>query len=1251
VNAARAGGVALDSSVIIVVGPEGPPAHRTIAAVLATASEQTEVIVVANGRPGTLESAAAWPRARFVGVDEPVPFGAAANLGASSAGGQVLGFVEPGTIVEGEWMVPLRDAVTGGVVACAVPGVVDHGGRLVEAGLVMDRHGAVAAVRGSAGPDPFDNRFPRRTDGGSTACVCVRRAAFVAAGGFDPRLRGLVAAGLDLSRVLRGRGLDTVFVPASRVHVERPDDWPVPIPASDATLLRERWAATVPARRPSIGSGLEDRAGLAPALRDADCGERILVVTGPVPHARGNHAERRVAQLLIDLVAIAPSGRVTVLAFEGHGARRRAPDLLDRGIEVVAGPQDWAQWFDQRMLLFSHVVVTDLVSARRVEPLLAATQPQAHRILSFPSPDLTGGAGTAGPETPPEEAAGRALLARRAADQAVRTVRRFQSAWCASTRDRDWLVAATPGIDATVIPTAARPGAGLDAPFERRSGYVTLGTPAADVAAGHEDAALFAARHVLPALLARDPDAFLRVVVVDPSPALQMLVGPNLELVPAGDDPARWFRRSRVCLAWYPRGTGAGEALMMAMDTRTPFVARRGDVEGLALGGQTHLVTPEDEVAVPLWAEELHGRRGSWVRAHDEIARLADGPHSAPSARRKLIRACAGVGIAPSPGMALDEPPEDPGTGPEEALRLRNVYAVGSARFATPPAPDGAVPPVAPPTQGGDWTEASVNDQYQRWCALYGPTRDRLARLSARLDGLVRRPRISIVMPVFDTEPSWLLDAIASVRAQVYGNWELCIADDGSTNQATLDVLEAQASEEARIRLVRLADRQGIVGASNAALALATGEFVGFLDHDDELKAHALGEVALALDDRPTLDVIYSDEDKRDPDGTLVDPFFKPDWSPDHLMSLNYVCHFLVVRRALVDELGGFRAGYDGSQDYDLVLRATERTSEIAHIAEPLYTWRKVEGSTAAVVDAKPYAFRAARRALQDALDRRGTPGEVGAGLHAAAYRVRYAVQGRPRVSILIPTRDKVDMLRNCIDSIRRRSTYGNYEIVIVDNQSVEPDTLAYLAGSPWPVVRYPHRFNYARMMNLAAHEAGGDLLLFLNNDTEVITPDWLQALIEHAQRPDVGIVGPRLRYPNGRPQHEGTIIGHLGGHAGNVDHRGYWGLGDMVRNCSAVTGACLMMRPSVYWAVGGHDERLRIAWNDVDLCLRVRQAGFDVVYTPFAELSHVEGGTRGYHAHLDDDEFFEARWATFKCRDPFYNPNFERRHPFRIRG
>lgn len=1245
---------ATEASVIVVLAPGEPVTAIAVGAVMEAAPVWAEVIVVANGNAALAAfDAAKWPGARLVAIQNTVPVAAAANSGASAAVGRLLCFVAPGAVVTDGWLAPLAAAVNRGPVACAVPAVMSPAGRLLEAGCVLDREGGIAAI----GPDAadaatsFQHLFPRQADGGSRGCICVRRSSFVDAGGFDPSLDDFVVAGVDLSFTLRASGAETVFEPASRVVLDASLECRPFVPATespDADVLRDRWAAMVPARRPLAGAE-SDQSGPSPALRDAGCRDRIVVVTGSVPFDDRTHGERRVAQLLGDLVALVPDGRLTLLALEGHNAAVTAPRFLTKGIEVAVGPEDWHRWFWLRSLLFTHIVFTDIAGVRRLDDLVRTTQPQAQRVLCLPSLEFQdlASAATAGAGT--EDTAGAQLLIRTVEDQVIRAAGSSDAAWCATPHDRAWLAAAAPGLRCAVIPTAA--ASTVDVPFGRRSGYVVLAAPGADVTTGHEEAALYAVKQVLPAILARDPYAFLRVVVDDPSPALQLLTGPNVELVPSGRDPARWFRRSRVCLASYPRGGGSREAIALAIDARTPFVTAPAAVRDRGLGRLPDLVCADDPLSVAMRAELLHGQQRLWEDVHDEIERLALGPRSPAATRLKLLLACADVGIAPRPGARLDEAAKAVDVGDEPDLRPRNVAVVGSAWKAAAPAPDGPLPDLPGLAIDGGGPDLPVNEQYRLWCARYGPTRSRLARLAERLTGLVRRPTISIVMPVFNTEPSWLDDAIASVRSQVYEGWELCIGDDGSVNPATVDVLERHQREDPRIRVVHLPGQQGIAAASNAALSLATGEFVGFLDHDDELKPHALGEIALALDDQPTLDMLYTDEDKREPDGRLVDPFFKPDWSPDHLMSRNYVCHLLVLRRSLVDELGGFRLGYDGSQDYDLVLRATELTTRILHIHEPLYTWRKVPGSTASDADAKPWALDAARRALQDALDRRCTPGEVVEGKLPSSYRVRYALRGRPKLSILIPTRDKADLLRNCIDSVVERSTYTNYEIVVVDNQSTSPDTLAYLADLPGRVVPFPHRFNYARMMNLAAHEADGDMLLFLNNDTEVIAPDWLESLIEHAQRPDVGIVAPRLLYPDGRPQHEGTIVGHKGGHAGNVDHGGYWGLGDIVRNCSAVTGACLMIRPSVYWEVGGHEERLRIAYNDVDLCLRVRQAGYQVVYTPYAELFHVEGGTRGFHAHLDDDTFFEGRWVTHKCLDPYYNANLERLHPFRIRS
>jgi GT2 family glycosyltransferase len=368
-------------------------------------------------------------------------------------------------------------------------------------------------------------------------------------------------------------------------------------------------------------------------------------------------------------------------------------------------------------------------------------------------------------------------------------------------------------------------------------------------------------------------------------------------------------------------------------------------------------------------------------------------------------------------------------------------------------------------------------------------------------------------------------------------------------------------------------------------------------------------------------------------------------------MSVNYVTHFSVYRKELVERLGGFRPGYDGSQDYDLVLRMAEATDRIAHIPKPLYTWRKAPGSAAASDTAKPFAYEAAKRAIDDALRRRGLQGRALDGAFLGYYRVRYDIPGSPRVALIIPTRDKVDMLRRCVASIRQKSTYRNYEIIVVDNDSKEPETLSFLSSLDGRVLRFPHEFNFSKIVNFAAKEAEDfEYLLFLNNDTEVISGEWIEAMLEHAQRPEVAVVGGRLLFPDGRPQHEGILVGPGGGLAGNIDHLGYFGLGRCIQNVSAVTAACMLVRRERFHEVGGFDERLRVAYNDVDFCLRAREKGYLVVYTPYAMLYHHEGGTRGRTGRthpVEDEDLFRRRWGAY--RDVYYNPNLDLNRPYRL--
>ena len=542
-------------------------------------------------------------------------------------------------------------------------------------------------------------------------------------------------------------------------------------------------------------------------------------------------------------------------------------------------------------------------------------------------------------------------------------------------------------------------------------------------------------------------------------------------------------------------------------------------------------------------------------------------------------------------------------------------------------------------------------ERYEMWLRLDVLSPSALKRMRGLAKKFDYRPEISVVMPVFDPEPAWLRAAIDSVRGQCYGRWQLCIADDGSTRSDVKRLLADYARKDKRILVRSLPSNSGISAASNAALEMATGEFIGFLDHDDELKPNALFEVVRLLNERRDLDYIYSDEDKKELDGSLTDAFFKPDWSPDFLMSVNYVTHFSVYRAEILRGVGGFRSEYDGSQDYDVVLRVTESTANIAHIPLPLYSWRKVPGSAAASLDFKDYAYEAGKKALVAALGRRGYSGSVEHGIVEGRYRARYDIRGEPSVLIVIPTRDRRDLLERCVESIRSASTYPRYEILAVDNDSREPDTLDYLDRFPGRVFRYPGPFNFAAMMNAAAQQAGDvDMLLFLNNDTEVISPEWIESMVEHGQRPEVAAVGARLILPNGDPQHEGILVGVDGAAATNATLE-YFGLGRTIRNCSAVTAACMLIRQEVFKELGGFEERLAVAFNDVDLCLRAREKGYEIVYTPYAQLYHDEGSSRGVGGTQasEDETFFRERWSGYL--EPYFSPGFESRRAFELGG
>src|SRR4051812_37608779 len=501
-----------------------------------------------------------------------------------------------------------------------------------------------------------------------------------------------------------------------------------------------------------------------------------------------------------------------------------------------------------------------------------------------------------------------------------------------------------------------------------------------------------------------------------------------------------------------------------------------------------------------------------------------------------------------------------------------------------------AMQPVRRRLHAGTGGAAHGPETYERWLRMHEHPPQDAAKAIASFS---YKPTISIITPVYNPEVRWLRKCIESVLEQSYPDWQLCLCDDASTNLEVKKVLQKYAAAEPRIALHLSPKNEGISLASNNAIRLATGEFIALLDHDDELSPHALFWAVKLLQEHGNADVIYSDEDKLELDGTRSEPFFKPDWSPEYLQSCMYTGHLTFYRRALVDEVGGFRAGFEGTQDHDLMLRVTRRSSSIRHLSKILYHWRKAVGSAAGASDAKPYAYAAAKRALTEHVKRKYPGASVAEGRWKGLYRVRYPVDPKEKVSIIIPTRDKMPILKTCLESIAARTDFPNYEILIVDNNSAEPRTLEYLASLPYRVLPFNEEFNFSKLNNLAARHASGKYLLFLNNDTEVITREWMRAMLEWCQQREIGAVGAKLIYPNRTIQHVGVVLG-LGGVAGHAlpgmpeDTQHHFGISGSVRNWSAVTAACMMVRREVFEMVRGFDEKLKVAFNDVDLCLRI---------------------------------------------------------------
>ncbi|MEM1295029.1 MAG: glycosyltransferase family 2 protein [Verrucomicrobiota bacterium] len=549
---------------------------------------------------------------------------------------------------------------------------------------------------------------------------------------------------------------------------------------------------------------------------------------------------------------------------------------------------------------------------------------------------------------------------------------------------------------------------------------------------------------------------------------------------------------------------------------------------------------------------------------------------------------------------------------------------------------------------------------YASWVQQYDTlTQADKTAIRSHIETFERKPLLSVVMPVYNPPERYLRLCLDSVVNQLYGDWEFCIADDNSPKPHVRKVLEEYAARDSRIKVNFREENGHISAASNSAIELVTGEFIVLLDHDDELPLHALYLVANEILEHPEVDLIYSDEDKIDVRGVRSDPYFKPDWNYDLLTSQNCISHLGCYRTALIREIGGFRVGMEGSQDWDLALRVIEKSQNVRHIPHILYHWRMIEGSTAQKLDEKPYAQTAGLSAVEQHLERIGrSDDKIEVTKENTHWLNRHLPEPAPSVTLIIPTRNRVELLRPCIESITKLTDYSNYRFLVVDNESDDPETISYLAElekrEDAEVLKVPGPFNFSKLNNEAVQHCDTEFIGLINNDIEANHAEWLHAMVAQAVRPEIGAVGAKLHFREGLLQHAGIFLGYLDA-AGHLFYGLPWSFyghanrANMVQSLSAVTGACLVVNRQKYLDVGGLDEEaFAVAYNDVDLCLKLNEAGYRTLYTPFARLFHHESASRGEAEQTperkekvkEETRALHRKWGEVIRHDPGYNPN-----------
>jgi GT2 family glycosyltransferase/SAM-dependent methyltransferase len=1080
-------------------------------------------------------------------------------------------------------------------------------GLLQEAGSIIWGDGTCVGYGRGRNPDDPEVMFRRDVDYCSGAFLLTRCELFERLNGFDERFVPAYYEEVDYCVRLWQSGFRVVYEPSAVImHYE----FASASSSAEALSLQRRNHQLFCQKHAAWLNGREafSEKNMLVARTTTQTRKRILVIEDRVPHPKlGSGYPRSCAlvQALVDLGA-----QVTFFPmFETVDSWLDVGATLDPSVEVFlrSTSRELRDFLDNRRLYFDAILVCRPHNMRAFLDVLN----DDHGVVTGAKIIYDAEAIFATREVLRRELSGDVVSSAEASRMLAEEI--------GLTRVADYVLSVSSIERALFLENGVRRALLLGYPirpnsttleFDDRTDILFVGSILEDDSPNADSLRWFA-KEVLPHLRASlGSEIRLKVIGLNRAPSVEALNGSALDLVGCVDDLKPHFEKARVAIA--PTRFAAG----------IPLKAHQAASFG-----------------VPMVVTDLIAGQLGWQVGRDLLA-ASDGPSFAAECVRLYRSPQLWESIRRN---AMERVRED--CSPERFRETVSQLLVHVVR--RPLRSDaGAVAKTA---------------EYAGWVARYdrlAPS-DRLAILK-RITELRVKPMVSVVVPLYNTPEELLHLCILSVIDQIYPHWELCLVDDASTEAHVRRICDEYARSDKRIRFSHRETNGHIAAATNSALELATGELVAFLDHDDELAEHALYMVAEELNASPDLDLIFTDEDKIDETGQRYEPWFKTDWNYDLMLSCNAMVHLAVYRRDLLLKVGGLRLGFDGSQDYDLVLRVIEHTTpeRIAHIPFILYHWRAIKGSVALAPQEKLYPYEAATRVIQEHLDRTCTGAEVGRQNHMGYYRVRWPIPAvPPPVSIIVPTRDGLSFLKRAVDSILLKTEYLHYEILIVNNQSKNQETADFLSKiievPKVRVVEYNRPFNYSALNNWAVRQTDSPVLAFFNNDVEVLTEEWLNEMVSHVLRPQVGAVGAKLYYPNRTIQHAGIVLG-IGGLAGHPHlglsrgMPGYFGRAVCIQQFSAVTGACMLMRREVFLEVGGFDEStFAVAFNDVDICLRLRQAGYSVVWTPFAELLHHESASLGSPSGRERKRRFDSEcenlkreWSSKIGHDPFYNPN-----------